>query len=146
LYKFNSLQASVRKQLSRGFQLQGSYTWSRAFITAPYGINTYPYLIHQYEPNNNYRPHRFVLNYVWNLPLGHPPGIAGKLAEGWAWSGVATIQNVNPITITDGTGRSVNRGRHGCGGAGLVATANFCAGMCIEDVQDKRNIQVRGTE
>src|SRR5213078_2923737 len=60
LYKFNSLQSSVRKQLSHGLQLQGSYTWSRAFITAPYGINTYPYMIHQYELNNNHRWHRRI--------------------------------------------------------------------------------------
>ena len=42
-YKFNSLQATVRKQMSHGLQLQAAYTWSRAFITEPYGINTYPY-------------------------------------------------------------------------------------------------------
>jgi hypothetical protein len=144
-YKFKSLQASVRKQLSRGLQLQGSYTWSRAFITAPYGVNTYPYLIHQYEPNNNYRPHRFVLNYLWNLPLGHPQGIAGKLAEGWAWSGVVTIQNGYPITITDGTGGSVFCGGNGCAGNGLTATANFCPGMGVQNVSTKGTLQERVT-
>ena len=145
LYKFNSLQASVRKQLSHGLQLQGSYTWSRAFITAPYGINAYPYLIHQYEPNNNYRPHRFVMNYLWNLPLGHPRGIVGKLAEGWAWSGVVTIQDGYPITITDGTGGSVFCGGNGCSGAGLTATANFCPGMWVENLATKGTIQERVT-
>src|SRR5207247_5957767 len=85
-YKFNSLQASVRKQLSRGLQLQGSYTWSRAFITAPYGINTYPYVIPQFERNNNNRPHRFLMNYLWNLTLPQRTVVTGKLMQRWAWS------------------------------------------------------------
>ena len=34
--KFNSLQATVRKQFSHGFQLQAAYTFSRSFTTVPY--------------------------------------------------------------------------------------------------------------
>lgn len=128
-YKYNSLQATVRKQLSYGLQLQGSYTWSRAFIQAPYGINVYPYEIQQYEPNDNYRPQRFVLNYLWNLPLGRHAGILGKLAEGWSWSGVFTLQDGYPITVVDGRAGSVFCGGGGCNGGGFTATANFCPGV-----------------
>ncbi len=122
-YKYNSLQATVRKNLSHGLQLQGSYTWSRAFITQPFGINVYPYLIHAYEPNNNYRPHRFVLNYVWNLPLPQPQGLVGRIAEGWSVSGVTTIQDGAPLTITD------NGGSIFFGGVGAISTAQICPGM-----------------
>ena len=38
-------QVTVRKQMAHGLQLQAAYTWSRAFITEPYGINAYPYFI-----------------------------------------------------------------------------------------------------
>jgi hypothetical protein len=144
-YKFNSLQTSVRKQLSRGLQLQGSYTFSSAFMTAPYGINTYPYLIHQYERNNNYRPHRFVLNYLWNLPIAQRAGLLGKVTEGWTWSGVVTIQDGYPITITDGTGGSVFCGGGGCNGAGFTATANFCPGMWVQNLATTGTIQQRVT-
>jgi hypothetical protein len=143
-YKFNSLQASVRKQLSRGLQLQGSYTWSRAFITAPYGINTFPYLIHQYEPNNNYRPHRFVANYLWDLPLPKRSGVVGKTLEGWAWSGVITIQDGYPITITD-LGGSVFCGGSGCTGTNLQSTAQFCPGKWVQDLATSGTIQQRVT-
>ena len=34
LYKYNSAQATVRKQFSHGFQLQGAYTFSRAFSSS----------------------------------------------------------------------------------------------------------------
>jgi len=123
-YKYNSLQATVRKQLSYGLQLQGSYTWSRAFIALPFFMNTYPYDLFAYEPNNNYRPHRFVLNYVWNLPFARAHGLMGRVTEGWSLSGVFTIQDGTPLTITDGTGGSIF-----FGGQGANSTAQMCPGM-----------------
>jgi Carboxypeptidase regulatory-like domain len=142
-YKYNSLQATVRKQLSYGLQLQGSYTWSRAFIQAPYGVNVYPYEIQQYEMNSNYRPQRFVLNYLWNLPLGHRSGILGKAMEGWSWSGVFTLQDGYPITVTDGRGGSVFCGGSGCNGTGFAATANLCPG--VTNVLSSGSLQDRVT-
>jgi hypothetical protein len=103
-YKFNSLQVTVRKQMSKGFQMQASYTYSRAFITQPFGINTAPYIAHLYEPNNNYRPQRLIINYVWNLPFGHPKSALRYLVSDWAWSGVTTFQDGLPMTITDTAG------------------------------------------
>ena len=144
-YKYNSLQATVRKQLSYGLQLQGSYTWSRGFIQAPYGVNYYPYEIQQYELNDNYRPQRFVLNYVWNLPLGHQNGFLGKLTSGWSWSGVFTLQDGDPITVTDGRAGSVFCGGSGCSGGGLAATANFCPGITGANILSSGTIESRVT-
>jgi hypothetical protein len=123
-YKYNSLQATVRKQLSYGLQLQGSYTWSRAFIALPFFLNTFPYDVITYEPNNNYRPHRFVLNYVWNLPFARAHGLMGRVTEGWSLSGVFTIQDGTPLTITDGTGGSIF-----FGGQGANSTGQLCPGV-----------------
>jgi hypothetical protein len=142
-YKYNSLQATVRKQLSYGLQLQGSYTWSRAFIQNPYGINVYPYEIQQYEANSNYRPQRFIFNYLWNLPLGHHAGILGKVTEGWSWSGVFTLQDGYPITLTDGRAGSVFCGGGGCNGGGFTATANLCPG--VTNVLSSGSLQDRVT-
>jgi len=144
-YKYNSLQATVRKQLSYGLQLQGSYTWSRGFIQAPYGINVYPYEIQQYEPNDNYRPQRFVLNYLWNLPLGHQKGILGRLTDGWSWSGVFTLQDGYPITVVDGRAGSVFCGGSGCNGGGLTATANFCPDITGANVLSSGSMESRVT-
>ena len=121
--KYNSLQATVRKQLSHGLQLQAAYTWSRAFNNAPFGVNTFPYIIQQYGPSTFYRPQRFVVNYVWNLPFGHPQGLEGKLVSGWTLSGVTTIQDGDPITITDSRGGTVFFG------SPALSTAQFCQGM-----------------
>jgi len=51
--------------------VQAAYTWSRAFITNPFGVNVRPVSVHPYEPNITI-VERMVLNYVWNLPFGHP--------------------------------------------------------------------------
>lgn len=122
-YKYNSLQATVRKQFSHGLQLQAAYTWGRSFNSSPYGINTFPYLIQDYGPTVYVRPQRFVVNYVWNLPIRQREGIAGKLVNGWALSGVTVIQDGDPLTITD------NRGGTIFGAANTLSTAQFCPGM-----------------
>jgi Carboxypeptidase regulatory-like domain/TonB-dependent Receptor Plug Domain len=140
-YKFNSLQATVRKQLSYGLQLQAAYTWSRGFITQAFGLNTYPYFALQYGLNPNYRPHRFVLSYVWNLPLGRPKGVEGVLLSGWSWSGVTTIQNGNPLNITDATA-----GSDFVGGNGFAsATPQFCAGKSSADIATTGSLTQRVT-
>lgn len=130
-YKFNSAQVTVRKQLSRGLQLQAAYTFSRAFITQPYGINTYPYLVQAYGLNPNYRPQRIVINYVWNLPLGHQQGFLGKVTSGWTFAGVAILQDGTPLNITN-----TNAGSIFCGGncTAFTPTGQFAAGMGNSDV------------
>ena len=136
-YKFNSLQATVRRQLTRGFQMQAAYTWSRAFNQSPQGINTYPYLVQTYGPATYYRPQRLVVNYVWELPLGHAKGVLGKITEGWAFSGVTQIQDGQPMTITDSNGGRV------FGAPRALSTANFCPGKTTADVLSSGSLSSR---
>ena len=123
-YKYNGLQVTLRKRFSHGLQIQGAYTWARVFNSSPYGVNTAPYVTMKYGPTTFYRPQRLVVNYVWDLPLGHPKGFAGKLAEGWSLSGVTTIQNGTPLTLTDQNGGSVFFGT-----ANQFSTVQYCPGM-----------------
>ena len=138
-YKFNGLEVTVRKQMSHGLQLQGSYTYSRAFISVPFGINTYPYLEHWYQPNNNYRPNVFILNYVWNIPTGHAQGALQRVIGDWSLSGVTTIQDGQYMTITD-TGGSIF-----FGGAGAISTAQMCPGATYANLLSSGSIEQRVT-
>jgi hypothetical protein len=138
-YKFNGLEVTVKKQMAHGLQLQGAYTWSSSFITVPYGINEYPYLVHLYQPNNNYRPQRFILNYVWNIPSGHARGALKQVIGNWALSGVTTIQDGQYMTITD-TGGSIF-----FGGAGAISTANMCPGFTYPQVLASGSMDARVT-
>jgi hypothetical protein len=93
--------------------LQAAYTWSRAAFAAPYGINAYPWLVYAYGENPTYRPQRLVVNYVWNIPLGHRDGMLGKVTQGWTLAGVTTVQDGPALNITNS-------------GAGTI----FCGGPC----------------
>ena len=75
-YEYNSGQATVRKNFSKGLLLQAAYTFSNATITAPFGVNYAPYLIEKEENNNGYRPHRLSVSYAWDLPLATPRFVA----------------------------------------------------------------------
>jgi len=142
-YKYNGLQITVRKNMSHGFQLQGAYTWSRAFITTPFGINQAPYLVHVYQPNNNYRPQRFVFNYVWNLPTGHPKSALRHLVSDWSLSGVTTIQSGQYMSITDTAG-SIYLGGNGASATSWIGgTASMCPGKTYGDLLSPGSIQSR---
>jgi hypothetical protein len=130
-YKFNSLQVTMRKQMSHGLQFQAAYSWSRGFEQTPVGINTYPYIVQEYSPEYFVRPHRLVVNYVWDLPLGKHTGALGVVANGWSWSGVTVVQNGQPIDINDSSGGAI----FGItGGAAQIIQPQYCPGMTLANV------------
>ena len=107
---YNSLQATVRKQLSHGVSVQAAYTWSKSLTDLiGYGANGNDAsdTRQQYGPAYYNRPQRFIVNYSWDLPFGHPAGILGKLAEGWNLSGVTVAQDGTPLTLTDSRAGSI---------------------------------------
>ncbi len=144
-YKFNGLEVTVRKQMSHGFQVQGAYTWSRAFITTPFGINTAPYLVHVYQPNNNYRPQRFVLNYVWNLPTGHPKSALRHLVSDWSLSGVTTVQTGQHMSITNTAGNIFLGGNGANSTSWIGGTTNLCPGVTHVDLLSSGSLEARVT-
>jgi hypothetical protein len=142
-YKYNALQATVRKQFSHGLQLQAAYTYARAFEQAPQGVNVYPYVIQTYSPEYLVRPQRLVINYVWDLPLGHQQGWMGKVTQGWSWSGVTTVQDGAPQDIVNSAGGRIFGVTAGLGGT--IGHAQLCPGMSYSDVATSGNAEQRIT-
>src|SRR5262249_13402235 len=103
----------------------------------PHGINTFPYLVEQYGPATYYRPQRLVVNYVWDLPLGHPKGVLGKVAEGWSLSGVTQIQNGLPLTLTDSAGGRI------FGAPRSLSTGNLCPGVTAGSIVGSGSVSSR---
>ena len=114
--KFNSLQATLRKQMSHGLTFQAAYSWSRDFTNltwatgAPPGTNSSnlnnpnnP----QYGLNPQYRPQRLVISYTYQIPSGKLGGPLGVLARGWSVSGLTTIQDGNPMNLIDSRGGAI---------------------------------------
>jgi hypothetical protein len=142
-FKYNSAQATVRKQLSHGLTLQAAYTWSRAFITSQVGnpnaslSDNVPLLL-EYGPNSQYHPQRFALTYSWDLPTPHASGIEGKLISGWTVSGVTIIQDGTPLTITDASLGTIF-------GSPITSNAQFAPGMGNVNVASTGSLTQRVT-
>jgi hypothetical protein len=139
--KFNSLQATLRKQFSHGLTFQAAYTWSKSLATnATLTSNDANNYAQQYGPNTLYHPQRLAINYNYSLPAGHFDGIAGKLTSGWVLSGVTIVQDGTPLTVTDTRGGTV----YGFGGAGNeLSRAQYCAGMSAANAASTGSVQQR---
>ena len=140
--KYNSLQATVRKQFSHGFQFQAAYTFSRSFTTVPYVTiaNTNPFVLPQYGLDAGYRPQRLTINYGWDLPFGKHEGFMEKIANGWNLAGVTVIQDGTPLTVSDTRGGTI----YGFGpGSNITSTAVFAAGMSAVNVATPGGVEAR---
>ena len=99
---YNSLQVMLQKNFSHGLQFQAAYTLSKTMDNAssfesalnPLNFNA-TYGLSDYDARN-----RFVVNYVWELPVPKYEGFKGKLLDGWEASGILTFQSGFPIRIT----------------------------------------------
>jgi hypothetical protein len=90
------------KRFSHGLQFQASYTFSKSLDNAssfesalnPLNFNA------TYGLSNYDARHRFVFNYVWDLPVPKMDGFKGKLLDGWEASGILSFQSGFPVRIT----------------------------------------------
>ncbi|MBV9768076.1 MAG: hypothetical protein JOZ32_00775, partial [Bryobacterales bacterium] len=143
---YNSVQATVRKQFSRGFTMQASYTYSKDLTTlSQANVNNIsadsnvPEALHQqYGPSWFSHPSRFILNYSYDLPFGQHTGILGVLVSGWNLSGVTTIQDGVPLTIADTRGGTV----YGLGNF-VIARAQMCPGSTYGSVPTPGGLESR---
>jgi outer membrane receptor protein involved in Fe transport len=99
---YNSLQASLDKRFSHGLQFSAAYTFSKSLDEA----SSFEGILNPLPGAHNRAlslfdaRHRFVVSYYWDLPVRKYNGFAGKLFDGWAFSGITTYQTGFPIRIT----------------------------------------------
>lgn len=106
--RYDSLEASLTKRLSRGLTFLAAYTfahaYSDAFVTDASGFG---FSGNQNNRRANYgrdvfanREHRFVLSYVYELPGPKRfNSVVNNLLGGWSVSGVTTIQSGLPLSL-----------------------------------------------
>jgi len=144
---YNSLQATVNKRLSHNIQFLAAYTFSKSIDsaadslgTAALGFYGNPIFGEQVFNDQNDpaaqrglsdfdRRHRLVLNYTWELPQpdSHTRFFLNKLAQGWAISGVVTLQSGLPFSIFDSAAGTL------FGPSTSFTTGSLVAGKTLED-------------
>jgi len=98
---YNSLQASLEQRLSHGLQFEVAYTFSKSIDTASSFENILKPICDRCNRALSLfdSRHRFVFSYVWDLPIPQYQGAKGKVLNGWAVSGITTLQTGFPIRI-----------------------------------------------
>jgi hypothetical protein len=99
---YNSLQVLVEKKFTHGLQFQAAYTYSKTIDNS----SSFESLLNPYDLNATRglslfdARHRLVFSYYWEFPVPKYQGFKGKLLDGWAMSGIYTLQSGFPIRIT----------------------------------------------
>jgi hypothetical protein len=114
---YNSLQLSVEKRMSRGFQVLANYTWAKSLDDLPpragvTGFDTSSALPwddvnrhrFDYGPSEFDHKHRFVASWIWQLPsLKDRSSFVRAVVGDWQLSGLVQAQTGRPMTITQGS-------------------------------------------
>jgi carboxypeptidase family protein len=98
---YNSFQASLEKRFSHGIQMQAAYTFSKSLDWASSfeeTVNPFNYKASRALSLFN-SAQRFVINYVWDLPVRKYSGFKGKALDDWQLSGIVQLQSGFPIRI-----------------------------------------------
>ncbi|MCM3905643.1 MAG: TonB-dependent receptor [Pyrinomonadaceae bacterium] len=137
---YNSLQISLIKRLSNGFQLLASYTHGKSLDNASGGsasvgevFDSSPILGNHLDNRVNRgvsdfdRTHRFVMSYLWDMP--HPVlaarSTAGRLLfSNWRLAGIITAMSGLPVDIVDSGAGSF----YGLNGANALTRPNWTPG------------------
>jgi hypothetical protein len=117
---YNSFQATVEKRFAYGGTILVDYTWAK-LVSNSEGVANFLELnstgagaIQDYTNLRAERslasfdvPHRFVLSYLLEVPLGrgkrflaNATGAVDKLVSGWTASGITTFASGFPLSIT----------------------------------------------
>jgi len=108
---YHALQISIRRHFGRGFQAQGSYTWSKSIDTGSSTFSNNEYLTTIGYPypfdlrlNRGLSDfdlrHNFVVNVLWEIPT--PTSWAGParwIFSGWQLGGIYQASSGLPFTV-----------------------------------------------
>ena len=112
---YNSFQTLVKQRLSHGLQFLVSYTWSKSIDNA----SSFENAVNPVDPAKSRSlslfdaRQRLVVSEYWRIPDLRISNWTRHLANGWALSGILTLQSGFPIRLTSTSDRE------------LMSSANF---------------------
>ena len=146
VYNYNSLQATIRKQFSRGLGFQAAYTWSKNLTNVGFNsanLNNPNDMDQQYGQAPYSRPERFVMGFQYELPF-KADGTFGKFVRGWMASGNILVQSGNPLTLFDNRGGTIYTGFAPTNGSDKGASrAQLCPGKTYADIATNGSVKDR---
>jgi Carboxypeptidase regulatory-like domain len=107
---YNALQAHLEKRMSHGLQVGASYTYShstdeQSAMGLFYNGNNPLNLRSGYGLSDFDRKHVLNFTYMYQLPtFFSATSIKGRIADGWALSGLTVIQSGQPYSVVDYSG------------------------------------------
>jgi hypothetical protein len=117
---YNSLQLSMTKRMDHGFQIQGSYVWSKNLdeVNGEGGTDTFELQLPTNDQRNlressyglagDDRDQRAVVNFTWSAPrFASLPTILHQTLTNWVFSGIGVIQTGGALSVFDSNAGSV---------------------------------------
>lgn len=111
---YHSLQASLNKRFSRGFSVQGAYTFSESIdqssnialgASIPNPLN----LRSQYGWSDFYSRHILSVSWIWDLPrLSARPAMLRAVAGRWQFNGLVSARAGMPVNVLAGSDRALS--------------------------------------
>jgi len=107
---FKGIELQIVKKMSHGFQVEGSYTWSKAVdggdgaIASDSFLNSIPsllYFLPKYRrgPSDFDVRHNLTVNYIWQIPARKSfAGPLGYISRGWQVGGIVEVRSGLPFT------------------------------------------------
>jgi hypothetical protein len=136
---YNALQASLNRRFSKGFQFQGSYTFSKSIddSSGTYGLDgggavSNPTQFTADRGLSNFsRTNNFRLSGIYNIPYyGH--GFVGEIAGNWQLNAVYTYLSGAPFTVGTIGNRLENGGGQSSPRPDAVAGCSLYTGVSPE--------------
>jgi hypothetical protein len=133
---YHSMQATLRKQMSKGLTFQAAYTFSKAENNLSV-LNDQNNLALSKSRAAFDRTHRLIANFDYQLAL--PAGtsrLQHALTQGWSLTGIVLVQSGLPMTLTDPNGGTVY-------GRAATSTVTMCPGATYAGLASRGSVEAR---
>ena len=145
---YNGLQVQLKKRMSRSFQLQTSYTWSKNIddSTSGSGNSNYPTDGASSQPWNTKadrglstldQAQSIVVNGIWALPSPTSYRFANAILGGWQFSGIFSAGSGNPFSAYASNQNVTDNGS--TGGSARLRRPDWIAGPSFDSIINARN-------
>jgi hypothetical protein len=157
---YNSLQTTLKKDLSHGLQFLAAYTFSKSIddagdslgstalgafgipITSELVFNDQNHVSLQRGVSDFDRKHRVVISGSWNIPgpVHATSATLRRLGNGWSMSGIVTVQSGLPFSILDSAAGTL------FGPATDFLTGSLAPGATLNDASRSGSVSSRVNE